>query len=144
MSDSSDIDNALIAKLSADGPLLALMPNGVYWQVAPSNSTRYVVVELVTSHDEPVFGGRAWESAIYQVKAVGRSTPSVPLQDNAMKDAAARIDALLENGTLSIPGFTLMSMRRVEDRIRVTEQDPADPAIKWFHRGGRYEVVASP
>src|SRR4051812_19382441 len=96
-SDSSDIDNALIAKLGADSALLALMPNGVYYDEAPQGSTRFVIVSLVIEQDEAMFGGRAFEDALYLVKAVSLSTAG-----GNVKDAAARIDALLENGTLLV------------------------------------------
>jgi hypothetical protein len=55
-SDSSDVDNALVAKLGADSTLLALMPNGVYWDEAPQGSTRFVIVSLVDERDTAMFG----------------------------------------------------------------------------------------
>jgi len=136
MADSSDIDNALIAKLGSDAALLALMPNGVYWGVAPPDSTRFVIVSLVDEADEWTFGGRAAEDAVYLVKAVGLSTTNPD-----MKAAAARIDALLDGGTLAAAGYTLMAMRR-EVRIRPpVEVDDVDPKIRWYHRGGHYRVT---
>lgn len=137
-SDSSDVENALLAKLGADGALLALAPNGVYWDDAPAGSTRFVIVSLATERDEPMFGARAFEDALYLVKYVALSTAA-----GNPKDAAARIDALLENGTLTIPGYGLMTMHR-EERVRVTEVDAVDRSIRWQHRGGRYRVVVSP
>lgn len=143
MPDSSDVDNALVAKLGADATLLALMPNGVYFDEGPPNATRLVIVSLVDEHDEPQFGGRAFEDALYLVKAVALSKPSAPLPSNVMKDAAARIDALLENGTLTVPGYGLMTMQR-DSRIRSTEVDEIDSSIRWQHRGGRYQVMVAP
>jgi hypothetical protein len=136
-SDSSDIDNALIAKLGADSALLALMPNGVYYDEAPQGSTRFVIVSLIDEHDEAMFEARAFEDALYLVKAVSLSTAG-----GNVKDAAARIDALLENGTLVVPGYKLMTMHR-EARIRATEVDDVDQSIRWQHRGGRYRVMTS-
>lgn len=144
MPDSSAIDNALVTKLGGDATLLALMPNGAYFDVAPPGSTRFVIVSLANSHDESMMmSARAFEEMTYLIKAVGRQTPSAPLPSNAMKDAAARIDALLDDGTLTVPGYALMVMRRVE-RIRVTEVDETDESILWQHRGGMYEVLVSP
>jgi len=74
MADSSDIDNALIAKLGSDSALLALMPNGVYWGSAPPNSTRFVIVSLIDESDEQMLQQRSHEDAVYLVKAVGLST----------------------------------------------------------------------
>lgn len=139
MSDSSDVDNALLAKLGADSTLLALMPNGVYWDEAPPKMTQFVIVSLVDHHDEPMFGGRALEDALYLVKAVELSTVAV----KNIKAAAARIDALLDDGTLDPAGYGLMVMQR-EARIRITEVDGQDPTIRWQHRGGHYRVMVAP
>ena len=79
MPDSSDVDNALVAKLGADVTLLGYMPNGVYFDKAPAAMTRFVIVSLATHDDVRQFGGRAFEDALYLVKAVGRSTPAQPL-----------------------------------------------------------------
>lgn len=134
MSDSSDIDNAVIAKLGADATLLALMPNGVYYDEAPAGSTRFVIVSLIDEVDVPVFGGRAYEDALYLVKAVALSTSNAD-----MKAAAARIDAVLEDAVLAVAGYTPMVLCR-ETRLRVTEVDDLDESIRWQHRGGHYRV----
>jgi len=145
MPDSSAIDQALVDKLLADAPLRALMPDGVFMDEAEASlvdgraSTQFVIVSLVAEHDAPMFGGRAYEDGLYLVKAVELST-SVPRNIRA---AAARIDAILDDGTLEIEGYGLMVMQR-EERIRHKEPDPQDPAsIRWYHRGGRYQVMAS-
>jgi hypothetical protein len=140
MADSSDIDNALMAKLGADAQLLALMPNGIYWDVAIDQVTRFVIVSLVEETDAHRFNGRSHEDALYLVKAVGLSKPGFPEPD--MKAAAARIDALLDNGTLTVAGYSTMAIYR-EARDRHTEVDDADPKVKWHHRGGHYRVVMS-
>ena len=51
MADSSDIANALIAKLGSDAELLALCPNGVYRDQAPPGATRFVIVSLMAGED---------------------------------------------------------------------------------------------
>lgn len=137
MPDSSDIDNALIAKLGGDATLLSYMPNGVYWDEAAAGATRFVIVSLVDEVDVGEFGQRSHEDALYLVEARALSTTNANL-----KDAAARIDALLENGTLSPAGYSTMTIHR-ERRIRITEVDDVDPAIRWFRRGGHYRVVMS-
>lgn len=138
MPDSSDIDEALLTLLRNDATLAALMPNGVWMDEAPPGATQFGLVSLVDAHDEPMFGGRAFEEALYLVKCVEQSTVTVK---NA-KAAAARIDALLEQGALTIAGYGLMLLRR-DSRVRLTEVDGTDPSIRWYHRGGRYQVVAS-
>jgi hypothetical protein len=137
--DSSEIDTAILAKLNGDAQLLALLPQGAHWDEAPPGSTRFVIVSLVDAVDEPQFGGRSYENDLYLVKAVALSTA---ITATNMRLAAARIDALLERGTLTPTGYSLMTMER-EERIRLTEVDDVDPDIRWFHRGGRYRVVVS-
>jgi len=136
--DSSEIDNALVAKLGADAALLAIATNGVYWDEAPAGSTKFVIVSLVDEHDEAMFGARAFEDALYLVKMVALSTSGADV-----KAAAARIDTLLEGGTLTPAGYRLMVMQR-ESRIRITEVDDVDASIRWQHRGGQYRVMVSP
>lgn len=140
MPDSSDIDQALLAKLGADATLLALMPNNVHWDMAPQNSTRYVLVSLLDEADVQKFGGRSHEDALYLVKAVGRYIVNTTPPD--VKAAAARIDVLLDGQTLTVSGYTTMVMVR-ETRIRYTEVDEVDPTVRWLHRGGQYRVAMS-
>ena len=137
MPDSSAVDAALVAKLGADATLLGYMPNGVYIDEAPPGMTRFVIVSVVEAHDEAQFSSRAYEDVTYLVKAVALSTTVADI-----RAAAARIDALLEHGTLAPTGYTLMTMRRIE-RVRTTEVDEVDKSLRWHHRGGRYQVMVS-
>jgi hypothetical protein len=143
--DSSDIDNAFVAKLGSDPALLSLMPNGVYFGLAPEQSTQYVLVSLVESHDAPMFGGRAFEQYVYAVQAIEVSTVST----RNVKAATARIDAILDPRppapplTLTIPGYSLKLSRR-QERIRFDEIDEDDRSIRWSHRGAHYEIWVSP
>lgn len=133
--DSSAIDNALVAKLGADTALLAICSNGAYYAEAPPKSTAFVIVQLMTSDDVAAFDkGRTIENSTYLVKAV--------IRNDTGKDIAAaakRIDDVLEDGTLTVTGYTLMRMHR-EERIRTTEVDDTDPSVRWWHRGGLYRV----
>jgi hypothetical protein len=139
MPDSSDIDAALVAKLGADATLLGYMPNNVHIDEATAGSTRFVIVSLIEETDSHRLGGRAHEDALYLVKAVAvKTSGGVP----PVKEAAARIDALLDGGTLTVNGYTLMTMHR-ESRIRYTEVDEEDESIRWYHRGGQYRVMMS-
>lgn len=136
--DSSDIDNALIARLGADAALLACCPNGVYFEEAPTRAVGFVIVTILDTVDTAVFGGRAIEEVLYFVEArIIRSQPP-----NAIKDAAARIDALLEDQPLTVPGYVWMATYR-EHRERHTEVDSEDPQIRWMRRGGQYRVQVS-
>lgn len=138
MADSSDIDAALVVKLGSDAALLALCPNGVYFDEAPPGATRFVIVSLADEQDEDVEGGTAYEDGLYQVEARMLST----ISGANIKAAAARIQALLHDQSLTVSGYTYMTCHR-ESRIRLTEVDDQDNSIRWFRRGGNYRVQMS-
>ena len=147
MRNSSDYDAALVARLGFDLTLLALCPNGVYFDEAPAGCTRFVIVSLVDEADVPMQGGggRAYENALYLVEARMLSTAG-----GNVNAAAAQIDALLEDQKLTAPGsptdevagYAWMYLSR-EGRLRQTERDAIDPTIRWFRRGGHYRLMMS-
>lgn len=140
--DSSDIDAALVALLLADATLAGLMPDGVWLDEAKAGKQRFILVTLISHEDIPKFGAPqqrcAYEDALYMVKGVELQSAA-----NNSKAAAARIHRLLEDGALTVPGYTFMKMHR-EERIRRTEVDALDSTIRWSHRGGYYRVQMAP
>src|SRR5262245_8751151 len=140
MPDSSDIDTALLQKLSSDATLLGYVPNGVYWDVAPPGSKQFVIVSLVQEADVQQFQQRSYEDTLYMVKTVILTT--VTNAGTLSKQAAARLDVLLEQTLLTATGYGHMLCRR-ETRVRFTETDDVDPTLRWYHRGGHYRVVMS-
>ena len=125
-------------KLRTDPQLKAILPDGVWWDSGDEKSKRFVVCSLVDHVDIPVFGGRAQEDYLFLVKAVMLNSAG-----GSVKAAAARIDALLNDQPLDIGGgFNFMAMFR-ERRIRITESDSENSAIRWLHRGGHYRVQVS-
>ena len=138
MSESGAIDLAVLAHLRDDAALAALLPDGVFMDVGPPGAQRFTLVSLVIAQDIGQFGGRAIEDVIYLVKAVvfGGANGDIAA-------AAARIDALFEDGTFPIEGYGFLSCVR-QERVRATEVDGSDPSIRWYHRGGRYRVQATP
>ena len=126
MADSSDIDAAVIALLQNDATLKTLLPDGVHMDQAPPNKKKFGIVSLVFGEDRSVFAERAIEDCVFLVKAV--------LLDASAKDAAARIDVLLESTPLTVAGYTWMTTERLE-RVRYTEVDSIDATIRWQHRG---------
>lgn len=133
--DSSLVDDALVQKLLNDSQLKQLMPDGVYWDEAKTGAKRFVIVSLVDENDAATMGkGRSIEDALYLVKAVELASAGANI-----RAAAKRIDQLLDDGTLTIDGYELMSISR-DSRVRSTEVDEVDPTIRWQHRGGRYRV----
>lgn len=133
--DSGAVDDAILAILNADAPLRALLPDGVYFDVAPPGSTGYAIIAIVAHADVAVFGRRAGEE--YRLLVL-----STTLDRSASRPAAERIDGLLEDAAIAIDGFTLDAIHR-DDRVRDREVDVTDPALVWHHRGGEYRVVVA-
>jgi hypothetical protein len=134
VTDSAAVDAALVARLLGDAGLMALMPDGVYFDVARPGARRFVIVSIPEHHDVDVFGGRAVEEITYLVKAVAINTSG-----GDTRAAALRIDALLADTTWPIEGYGLMSSARVQ-RVRYPEPDDEDPDIRWQHAGARYLI----
>ncbi len=133
---SSAIDRALLALLAGDTTLMALAPDGVYWDEAKPQAKRFVIVSLLSEVDGYMQGGRAWEDGLYLVKAVTLGAAATAI------DAADRIDLLLEGAQLIATGYTPM-VTMGEERIRHTEVDEADDSVRWFHIGRHYRIVMS-
>lgn len=140
MPDSATIDNAVLTKLSADATLLALCPNGVYFDEAPGGMTQFVIVSLVDEADVQQVGGRSYEDALFQVEA--RLQSKMANANANCRAAAARIDVLLEDATITAAGYSWMRLHR-ESRIRLIEVDEVDSSIRWYRRGGNYRVQMS-
>lgn len=138
MPDSSAVDAAVIGRLLADGTLQGLMPDGVYWDVAPHGKTKFVIVSQVIHEDVGMMQGTAFERFTYLVKAVELTTTGANITA-----ASARINALMDQASFTIAGYGLMASYRIE-RIRFTEVDETNADLRWQHRGGNYEVYVSP
>ena len=133
------VDAAVMQILAADAELMALLPDGVYRDVAAAGATRFVIVQHQTHHDEEGFRAPVLEEFQYRITARVLETTS------ATVDAAAlRIHTILQDTPITgIPGYTHMSTLRVE-RVRETEVDAIDSDIRWQLSGGDYEIVVSP
>jgi hypothetical protein len=138
VSDPSDVDAAILVVLRNDAALTALMPGGVYFDVAPPGRTQYVIVSMTFHEDTYVFDGPAFERTLYLVKAIDRD-----IDGANVKAAAARIHELLQGQPLTITGYVHSLTSRV-GRARDTETDEVDLDARWQHRGGQYEVIVSP
>jgi hypothetical protein len=132
--DSSDIDAAVIERLQSDAQLQSLMVDGVYFDPAPPGLKSYVVVSLVIAEDAATFKRREYETLLYLIKCVQLTTSNAQI-----KQAAARIDELIEDHALTVEGYSWMTSHRVE-RVRYTEVDDTDSTVRWQHRGGQYRV----
>ena len=142
MPDSTEITIALVARLSGDSQLRALLPDGVYVNQGRQGATRFALVSLVIATYSGQFGPagsrRAIEDCLYTVKAVVLDPSRV-----RAGDACARIDALLEDQPLTITGYHCARVER-DEPIDETEVDDVDASIQWQHCGGRYRIVAIP
>lgn len=136
---SSDIDDAVVVRLMNDTTLMAETPDGVYFDVAKPDATRYVLVSIVHDDRDDTFDPAApVETMVYAVKAVMLASAG-----GQPKAAETRIDDLLHNGTLALPPtYSLVDLQRLypDGRIRYAERDDVDKSIRWHHRGGRYRV----
>jgi hypothetical protein len=133
------IDTAILAILTNDAILAALMPGGVHWDTASFGLTAFVVVSQQDHVVADVFGAddSGTELVGYLVKAVHRSSAADPALD-----AAARIHDLLQRQplTLTDSGYELMLMQRTR-RVRYAEFDVTN--AEWQHVGGVYNVLVS-
>lgn len=146
MSDSSAVDGALFSAL-ADPTLAGLLPDGVYLDTAPQGKTKFVVVSMPAHEDVSKFDddefegsdGTAFERFTYLVKAVVKDTRA-----NVANAAAVRIKVVVRAMTGQIiPGYVIANAERVE-RVAYTENDPDNVDTRWQHRGGLYQIMASP
>lgn len=138
MSDTDAIDEALVATLADDSALMALMTDGVFFDVAKPGATKFVIVSMVIGQDDyGINQEHASETVLYTVQAVEKSTNTTNT-----KAASKRIHALLQNAALTITGYNNVIVRRME-RVRYQEIDE-DTQERFQHRGGRYEVWAAP
>jgi hypothetical protein len=135
MANSGAVDRALIQLLESDATLVALCPDGVFYDVAPQGARNFLIVSVLDHHDVPMFGGTAREEFLYLVKAVMFDTVGVNAQG-----AAEEIDRLLLSAPLLPDGYAVQLVERVE-YLRLVEVDEQNPDVRWQHRGGHYEVT---
>jgi len=95
------------------------------------------VQENMRGEDVYVLHGVLWERFTYLVKAVAEGASAL-----AVKAAADRIRQLLHEQALPIAGYQCQVCRRTQ-RVRYTEESQ-DTDQLWQHRGGEYEVLATP
>ena len=139
------IRSAIVQKLMADGTLMGLMTDGVAWDIAPQNATKFVKLSLADSTRSGIFAdagvagsGVAYEEATYLILAVALMTSGVDV-----RTASLRMEALLDNQTLTVPNYTWMEST-IDRHIDTTTVDPSDAAIRWQNRGFYLRVRMTP
>ena len=132
---SALVDAAVVKVLVTDPTLAGLLPDGVYFNVAPLNAARFVTLERVGHADTYGFNFEAWELFRYQIKAVALNSTG-----SEVDAAADRIHTLLQdNFVLAIDTYQVMRLDRMT-AIRYLDVDAQNPSIRWQHRGGIYEL----
>jgi hypothetical protein len=136
---------AIVQKLMADGTLMGLMTDGVAWDIAPQNATKFVKLSLADSTRAGMFAepavagsGVAYEEATYLILAVALASSGVDV-----RQAALRIEALLDNQPLTVANYTWMETT-IDRHVDITTVDPSDASIRWQSRGGYYRVRMTP
>jgi hypothetical protein len=141
MPNPAAIYTALSAKLLADAPLTALMPDGIWRDIGPAGKTNFVIISKADDVRAYMFQGTAYEEFTYLVKAVSFSKSGL-----RASQAADRLLTLLQDGTLVIAGYTLMAMKLAEDNgaVEFQESDDSDLEARWQHRGWNFDITVSP
>lgn len=138
--DLSEIDTLVYTTLKNDPALTVLLPDGVFWDVAPGG-TQFGILSRSDGERENALGnGDGWERVTYTAKAVIRSSSVVEASN-----AAFRIHELLHFGLedVSVGNYTIMHIERTLP-IRYTEPDPQNTAVRYQHAGGQYSVMFCP
>ena len=107
---------------------------GVFNSVAPQGAEPPFVVFQAMSKTDDYFAytGRGAE-AVDMVKAIDQS----PWPKSA-GDIDTQVDSVMQDASLSITGFSLLSCRREEDIYLVEDQE----GVIYQHVGGLYRIVA--
>jgi hypothetical protein len=137
VSDSGAVSDAIVSVLASDSALMALIPGGVFLDIAQPGLTKFVLVTLFAHHDEYEFQDEAYEVFTFVIKAV--ELASSP--DN-VRAAAQRIRELLQDAPLTITGYEWMNAQRIEfvDFREVNDLNET----RWQHCGGQYEFTLQP
>jgi len=143
--DVGAIRAALVQKLLSDAPLMGLMTDGVAWDIAPQNATKFVKLSLADDARTDQFAvpnvagsGTAYEALTVLILAVAMNTSGVDVGR-----AAYRIEQILDQQSLTVAGYTGVTVAR--DRgVDTANVDPTDLTIRWQSRGAYYSVYAAP
>lgn len=124
---------ALWSKLANDGTLNAMLAGSqyVFDGMAPQETARpYIIFQIVSGVPSHSFSGRVYDNDLILVKGLTDGFSTV-----AAGQIAERIDTLLDDGTLSISGRTLLYMRRDDD---VEYAETTGEGVRINHSGAQY------
>lgn len=137
MADSSEVDGAIVTLLQNDAQLKAILPSGIFFDVATQDAKKYAVITLMNHDDTYVFQEVGFEIFTYFIKAVTLGESGLEV-----KNASQRIYTVLQSATLVVPGYVQMRIERTKYR-RWSEVDSVTGA-RWQQRGGQYDVWMQP
>lgn len=132
-----DLDKALLAALRADATLATKAPGGVHQDLAPTGTTGvFVTVTLETAREdadlnkvigllERTYTLAAWADGLAPATA---------------EAAAEQVDATLLSGSLTLTGFVVVDVQRVD----IINRKVLDETGTWQERGARYQIQAQP
>lgn len=128
---SQAVREAIKSKLATDGTLAGLATEGIFSDLAPSNTdTPYVIFSKQDGRYQHVFEGTSLNPQLYLVKGVSRKKATAEAID-------ARCRQLLHRGTLNITGYELKSILIVSD-VEYTETPENE---RFDHVGAIYRIV---
>ena len=108
---------------------------GVYNSLAPQTAEfPYVVFQAISKVDDYwAYASGRGGNALYMVKAISQSP-----WPKAASDIDTQIDSVMQDASLSITGFSLLSCRREYDVYYVEDANGAT----FQHVGGLYRIIA--
>lgn len=140
---STAIRRSIYGKLAGDSTLNALLatpPAGfsksIYYQLAPQSADfPYIVFQKQSGIPTEAFGTpAAFDKDAWLVKAVDRGTSA-----DVAESIQARVQALLNDASLSISGSELCDLRRFGD-VEYSEQMDG---VQYKHAGSLFRVVTT-
>jgi hypothetical protein len=138
--DRGAVHSAVIGLLGNDATLKGLCPDGVFFSMAPQAARKFVVVSMFDHETTPMFeGGIGFERFEYLIKAVHFSTSR-----SDVRDAAARIDALMATGETTLAPAGYKVIRSWCENARVYAEPDVNPDQRWQHDGGEYAIDVIP
>lgn len=128
-----NLDTAIFSTLNVES-VTNEATGGVFNGVAPQGAEPpFVVFQAMSKMDDYfAYTGRGGE-AVYMVKVIDQS----PWPKSA-GDIDTQVDSVMQDASLSITGFSLLSCRREEDIYLVEDQE----GVIYQHVGGLYRIIA--
>lgn len=133
---SLNLRKGLYSKLVSDSAIKALVGERIYYQQAPTGADfPYVIFDKTTGTKIRALQAKATiKTEVWMVKGVDRSTSS-----NVVDELADAIDALLDEGTITVSERTVLDLHLVGDFAY--PENSGDQ--QYRHAGGNYAVVLS-